>query len=212
MRHLSALVVLAASGCSSFAGVDLAAPIDRSKQRCIECALRAHTDPESLPAALARFRDGCDGGDARSCSVLGVMYETGRGAARDLTEAKRLFGFACREGNGRACNSLGSLSEAEGDLDGAQALYQVGCHGAHPEACHSLGGLLRRRGDGAGAEGAYALGCKRGDAEACEGLGVMLLPSQPRRARKLLDRACHAGRTEACERLEYERRVARAGL
>jgi uncharacterized protein len=202
MRALVLVFAAVATGCTSFAGVDLAQPLDKSKQRCIECALRVHTDPANLPRALARFREGCDAGDAQSCSVLGVMYETGSGVPRDEARARELYAFACRKGNARACSSLGALVEKDGDLDGAATLYEVACFGAQPEACQSLGALHQRRGDAADARAAFARGCKNRHPESCESLGVMLLTTSPARARKLLDRACQAGRTEACDRLD----------
>src|SRR5688572_2070680 len=92
-----AIIVASTWGCAGERGLSAA------RQECIECALREHADPESLELASERFTNGCAEGDPRSCSVLGVMLEQGRGVPMDLPRAAELFGQACRGGNMPAC-------------------------------------------------------------------------------------------------------------
>jgi TPR repeat protein len=108
-------------------------------QHCLECALRRTADPTGVPQAVRYFGEGCRDGDARSCSVLGVMYERGRGVVADRDQALTLYGRACRGGNPEGCVNLGRLVEGR-DAEGALVAYEVACAGHNAEGC-------RRRAD-----------------------------------------------------------------
>ena len=60
------------------AGCRAKEPITPMQQDCVECALREH-EPTAAPNATVEFARGCSEGDPRSCSILAVMYEQGRG-------------------------------------------------------------------------------------------------------------------------------------
>ncbi len=111
-------------------------------QRCLECALRRSANPLEVAEAYAYFSEGCEDGDARSCSVLGVMVEQGRGAPADPVRALALYRYACGRGNTDACVNVGRLVEA-GDVAGAVAAYEVACAARHPDACQRLASAKR---------------------------------------------------------------------
>ena len=111
-------------------------------QRCLECALRRSANPLEVAEAYAYFSEGCEAGDARSCSVLGVMVEQGRGVPADSSRALRLYRFACAGGNTDACVNVGRLVEP-GDVAGAVAAYEVACAARHPDACQRLASAKR---------------------------------------------------------------------
>jgi TPR repeat protein len=113
-------------------------------QRCLECALRRSADPTGIEQARIYFSEGCVDGDVPSCSVLGVMYEHGRGVAADTTRAMALYRYACMRGNAGSCVNLGRLMEAgRGDVAGAAAAYEVACATKHAEGCQRLAGVQR---------------------------------------------------------------------
>ncbi len=211
-QHFAALamwigVVGAAVGCAR------PGPVTAERQECVECALRQRpdsTDPSTLPQAEEQFGRWCAEGDSRSCSVLGVMYEFGRGVARDEQKAVVLYTRACRDNNARACVSLGRMMElgtaARADIAGATTMYDSACRSGDQEGCVAFARMLF--GEGALKRSANILkrGCRTGHAPACEALGVMAeqgrgVAKNARRAQKLFRRACKGGSTQACARL-----------
>ncbi len=55
---------------------------------------------------LARHQRLCDGGELSSCTVLGLIYETGAAGTRDLAQATELYQRACARGVTAACTRL----------------------------------------------------------------------------------------------------------
>jgi TPR repeat protein len=201
-RSLAAFAVIVCAvlsqGCRTYTGA-----VNASQQTCVECALR-DSDPAALPDAGAQFEQGCDEGDPRSCSILGVMLQEGRGGlAQDATRAKRLFNYACLHGNVRACVSLGKIIEHKrADVAGASAMYELACYGGDAEGCYHLG-RVRSIDDDMAAIDPLERGCKAGNGPSCELLGSMYqhgrgVASDMRRARSLYRDACAHGRAELC--------------
>ncbi len=184
--------------------------LEAEKQRCVECALRENPNPELLADAKRKFEGWCDQGDARSCSVLGVMYEQARGVPRDLPRAARLYGKSCRHGNARACVSLGRMMEAgtaaRPDPAGAATMYEMACLKGEARGCHESGRLAAAAGLHQRAATHFRDGCKGGFAASCESLAEMTANGQgvtqsERRAKQLFRRACRGGQARACDRM-----------
>src|SRR5262245_23819396 len=57
------------------------------------------------------YRRGCEGGEVASCTLLGLIYETGAGGQRDLPRAMELYGRACDFGIEVGCTRL-ALAQA----------------------------------------------------------------------------------------------------
>lgn len=178
------------------------------RQVCIECALRENT--ANVADAAERFSRWCERGDARSCSVLGVMYEQGRGVERDPKRAVQLFGRACRQNNARACVSLGRMmhdgTAARPDPLGAATMFESACHQGELDGCFLLGRVLGASGEERRAAALLGETCNKGHAPSCDELGVMAqqgrgVKQSAQRAEKLFRRACRAGHVEACARL-----------
>jgi uncharacterized protein len=199
-RFLLLVLGLGAIGCGGTLGA--------RQQRCVECALRAGAGDADLGRAAARFEQACDTGDARSCSVLGVMYEEGKGVAADPARAERLYERACARGNARACTNLGRLLDGpRHDRDGAAVAFEVACHAGDAEGCYQLGRARYAAGDVRHAAAALCKACTSAHAPACDGLGVLYeqgrgVAQDPTRARDLYRQACEAGYVAACDRLD----------
>lgn len=155
---------------------------DRSHptQLCAEDSVRAQRAPlpEGAPAELAAT---CETGDARACSVLGVMYEVGRGAPMDRARAATLFGWACEQGNLRGCVNLGRLELLEGTTNEALVAttrrFDAICQQGSAEACYWLG-LVKRASatepaERAVAELLFTRSCAAGYSDACFELGLL---------------------------------------
>lgn len=68
----------------------------------------------------------CDGGDLVSCSVLGLIYQTGAGGPRDLERATQLYGEACARGVVAACRRLDFLQANDRETSSDDGLARVG--------------------------------------------------------------------------------------
>jgi TPR repeat protein len=75
--------------------------------------------------AIALLSAGVSHGDARAEFFLGVMYESGRGVAKDTTEAAKYYRLSADQGLAAAQNNLASLY-ADGDgvaQNGSEAIH-----------------------------------------------------------------------------------------
>jgi hypothetical protein len=101
--------------------------------------------PASGQSAERLYREACDGGDAVSCNVFGIMYETGDGVPLDAARAASLYERACVLGAFAGCVNLGLLHEAgtgaDQDLSRARLLYAMACQGGEPLGCERLEAL-----------------------------------------------------------------------
>ncbi|RLB57605.1 MAG: hypothetical protein DRI90_17835 [Deltaproteobacteria bacterium] len=199
------LPILWILGCGSTLG-----SLEPRQQKCLECALRRHSDGETMPDAVARFTSDCRSGDSASCSVLGVMHEHGRGVSRDAKRASTLYQQACQQGNPAGCVNLGRLlgSGVGGRLDaeGAALIFEVACHDGVTEGCYQLAQLRYRSGNVSAARTALAQACALGHADGCLGLGALYqrghgVKQDPARAATLYRKACRQGQPVACDRI-----------
>ena len=147
----------------------------------------------------------CDEGGAKSCSVLGELYERGTGGApKDPTLARRAYERGCDRRNQEACAALSELllSESGGPSDPRRALSLAtdGCEGALPmrRACFALGRLHEVGDAGVSrdlvkAKRLYEAACKDRHGAACTRRGVLALEGPSRNeaeAKQFLDEAC----------------------
>jgi hypothetical protein len=68
--------------------------------------LIAWTLPASGQSPLAEHRDACERGELISCTIIGLIYETGAGGVRDVERAISLYERACRFDVAAACTRL----------------------------------------------------------------------------------------------------------
>lgn len=187
---------------------------------CSELGLALLDSDQGLanqPRARALLRQSCkdETSPAKSCFVLGDLYENGKGGEKDRTLAARYYKWACTQGWGQACERRGDLL-AEGvgvQLDWADAvvMYQAGCDAGLPTACHKAGVLLDEgthiARDGDRAKALLQMGCERGIGEACLRHGKLALDKTLGRdeaeARRSFESAVGLGNTEAHRRLAY---------
>lgn len=88
----------------------------------------------------------CDGGDAKSCSNVGVLALQGRGGGRDAAFAVKHLDKGCADGDGTSCGMLGVLyNNGEGvskDAPKAVGLLEKGCDGGYAISCAVASQLL----------------------------------------------------------------------
>lgn len=114
---LASVCALCASACATgdlFAGRVDVAGANYDAQECVENALRSTPDPRDVRDAAPAFASACEAGEAPSCSVLGVMYELGRGFPVNAHRALALYDTACSAHNLRACANRESLLLKDG--------------------------------------------------------------------------------------------------
>lgn len=155
---------------------------------------------------------GCDGGDVKSCTNLGLLLAGGRGGAKDAAGASKRFDKACSDGDAIACGMIGvAYSTGEGvSKDEAKAfgLLQRACEGGHHTSCGSAGMMLL---EGRGATKDAAKGvdfvkraCDGGLASSCVSLGELFDGSRrdvaPNSvlAKIAFERACFRGEVRGC--------------
>jgi TPR repeat protein len=152
-------------------------------QECVENALRNRPEPAAVTAATVAFASACQEGEVASCSVLGVMYELGRGFPANKPRALALYGAACEAHNLRACGNLGDLMLSDGGDPGhAVSLLRMACDAGQGRACDRLGRLYRdgEPRDSTRAASLFDAACSTGYAPACLDLAAQLaLPGGP---------------------------------
>jgi TPR repeat protein len=155
---------------------------------------------------------GCDGGDVKSCSNLGLLLTKGRGGAKDPAGAVKRFEKACAGADALGCGMLGAAyasGEGASKDDGKAATYlQKGCEGGHDASCGVIGGMYL---DGRGVSKDVEKGsdflkraCDGGQAKSCMDLadlydgGAPDFRKDPITARLLYQRACFRGEPRGC--------------
>ena len=76
----------------------------------VDDATKAY-DKRDYQKAAKLFQKTCDGGDAKGCYNLGVLYENGQGLRQDKSYAKEYFGKACDLGDQLGCDDYKKLNE-----------------------------------------------------------------------------------------------------
>jgi TPR repeat protein len=180
---------------------------------CYELGSRYSASGAAMNHAMAvsLFQRSCEGGDARGCTDLARMYDTGRGAMRDVDQAVALFRKGCEGGDPRGCSDLGWMYAegrgVAGDDAQAIALYRRGCDGGDPRGCDDLGWMHERgRGvarDDAQAAALYEHSCAAGSARGCTESGRMHdlgrgVVRDAARAYTLFQRGCEGGDAPGC--------------
>lgn len=183
-------------------------------QGCAEEALRRDPDPATSEVAKTEFELSCRAGDPAGCSALGVVYETGHGAARNPNAARKLYDRACQAGNQRGCVNLGRLSLAKNDptkaeIDAATKLFAKACDEGESSGCGELGRFLaQNKGkdrDVVQADSMLHKACDKNVPRACFDLAEIYrggIGEDPRHAVELYVKSCVAGYQPACLRLD----------
>jgi TPR repeat protein len=151
----------------------------------------------------------CDKGHLGSCTSIGVMLASGRGASRDAAKAAPALKKACDGSEAAACTWLGRLT-AEGagvakDAAAANALFDKGCVGGDAPGCTAEGKALVAT-DAAKAATLLEKGCAGGDDAGCaaaaplfaEGRGVK---ADVAKAAGFYKRACDGTDAASCNAL-----------
>jgi TPR repeat protein len=145
--------------------------------------------------------DGCRGGDADGCALLGRIYERGHGVAPDDARAAFYYDQACAGGHRQSCLFLASRAEGS---DAVRA-YERACRGGSGFGCvtaaqhYRTGTAVEPSVERAGA--LFERGCSLGDPASCV-LGAEMYASGPapdrRRALELGWAGCEQGIAGAC--------------
>jgi TPR repeat protein len=156
----------------------------------------------------------CRGGDADSCTLLGMSYHKGVGVAQNAGYAAAFFALACEKGGAARCGNIG-LAYALGDGVGKDATRAAGyfaeaCDAGNVASCSSLGTAYSLgvgvRPDARRALKLFTRACGDEDAHACYNLGVIYdqglgVRKDPARAASLYDGACDDDEGLACGNL-----------
>jgi len=143
---------------------------------------KAKAEPRP-PDPIADLRARAEAGNADAQDNLGVMYATGRGVAKDDTEAARLYRLAADQGHAGGQFNLGWMyangkGVAKDDAE-AVRLFRLAADQGQAEAQSNLG-LMYANGSGVAKDDAKAvrllrLAADQGQAEAQSNLGLMYL-------------------------------------
>jgi hypothetical protein len=155
-------------------------------QQCFDAA-KAREAVVDLAGAAVLFDAACPG-HGEACVGLGLLTQDGRGVARDIDEAMRLYRQGCDEGHGVGCFNLGIMfmegngvaqdtRRADEEFAKARAAYERQCGATPPHACTNLG-VLHEHGFGTPvsrekARAVYLRGCDGGERDACVNLSLL---------------------------------------
>lgn len=121
----------------------------------------------------------CNGGDGKSCFMLGSIYYGGQGVSRNLERSATLFQQSCTAGFTRGCGQLGeSYLFGEGvpkDIGKARQILEKACDAGYGAGCFNVG-IMDRQGIETPkseplAQTRFRQGCDLGYRQACEAIG-----------------------------------------
>lgn len=150
----------------------------------------------------------CNSGHARSCSVVGSVFEAGSvGVEKNYVKAASYYQTACNLTHYEACASLGRLYDdhfliAETPKMAAD-LFDKACLGESPVGCYRLG-LITLKGRGVDMDPArtgqlWQKACQAKFAPACTGLGNLFAKSgDDKRALTFYEKGCAAKDLDGC--------------
>lgn len=158
---------------------------------------------------MALHQQACEGGEGRSCFVLGSVALSGG----DLEEAKRLFSAGCEMKEASACQLLEEVAaysavKAEDCAPGDAAACEELCALGSAKSCAELARLLEageeEKQDILRAVRFHEVACAQGEAASCAALGRRFLagdgvPADVEQARKWLGIGCSLGDQKSCE-------------
>jgi hypothetical protein len=131
---------------------------------------------QDFPTAANLWQQACDGGEPKGCFGVGVMYEEGKGVAKNVKRAVDLYKSACDQSYATGCYNLGLMyGNGRGvpkDLKRAADLYRRACDERNAAACNNLG-IQYANGQGVPhddqkAANLYKRSCDAGDAAGCK--------------------------------------------
>lgn len=217
MAGLVVLIILVAPMAASSSGSDTLICLTASgcRERADAYAV-GNGVTQNEARAVQLYRKACDGGDARSCTKLGLNYTDSRGVPRDDARAVELFRKGCDGGDLDSCTNLGyhymnGLGVPKDDARAAE-LARQSCDGGAADACTNLG-ILCMDGRGVpkddvravelfrkGCDGGSAMGCANLAVHYMNGLGV---PRDDTRAAELYRNGCDSGEMRGCSSLGF---------
>ena len=173
--------------------------------------LQTRGGDQDLALAAVYYRQGCDLGDARACTNLGVMFENGQGVFGDEVKAAELYVKGCESNDSLGCTYLGFMYQAGRGVPQspvkAYEMFRQGCEDSHSIACTHLG-ILFETGQGVhmdyGKAGRfYSQGCAGHHAPGCRRLGLLYdrglgVTADPVQAAELYRLACGGKDAPAC--------------
>ena len=93
-----------------------------------------------------RYEDACDGGDLVTCTVLGLIYETGAGGTRNVARALDLYERSCDRGVVAACQRLEFARQGRSAVTPSDELVRVGYVADAFDGSALGGAVIRLRG------------------------------------------------------------------
>jgi len=152
----------------------------------------------------------CQSGHAKSCSVVGTIFESGSGVEQSYVKAAKYYRNACNLTHYAACAALGRLYDDRILLTEspklAAELFDKACLGESPAGCYRLGMItLKGRGvdmDPARTGQLWQKACKADYAPACTGLGSLFAKTgDDKQALAFYEKGCKAKDLDGCTHL-----------
>jgi uncharacterized protein len=155
----------------------------------------------------------CKAGNARSCAVLGSLFEWGvpNQVEKDVKIAEKLYDLSCQAGGLLGCAYEAALLAEQKRYAKALELGKKACDGGEPAGCTTLAYQMSNgwgvpKDDNKAFE-LYARACKQREWTACNNAGVTVLFSRgnvkqdPPTACKMFAQACEASGLSGCPNL-----------
>ncbi|MBH23440.1 MAG: hypothetical protein CMH57_03040 [Myxococcales bacterium] len=206
------LAGLLAIGCLGAVGAGVVAllSIEKTPEQHFKDGVASFERGDTAQAAKS-FKAACEKDHAAACRRLGLMFEEGTHADKDIEQAATLYRSSCRLGDPEGCNRVGVMYEhgtgIEKNHKKAFDSYVTSCKADYALGCTNVGWMYNK-GFGveqnlARARKYYKKGCDNGSARGCTNLGVMYergqgVKANDARAFKLYERACEDDDPIAC--------------
>ncbi|WP_297193748.1 tetratricopeptide repeat protein [uncultured Campylobacter sp.] len=140
---------------------------------------------------------------AKSCFLLGYMYENGEGVSYSQDTAQRYYELSCDKKLSNACFNLALILESKDDIKNSRLNLYKACSLEHLNACKGLGMIYDEEKDGELALEFYKRACDLQDANSCLRMGFLyrngdIVKQNTHLAQKAYTKACDLKDAKSC--------------
>ena len=99
-----------------------------------------YTQEKNVQKAREFYTKACDGGHAKGCYQIGLIYENGEIVKHNYAMAAKFYTKSCNGSNEKACLKLGYMYKnalgVKADSSKAKDFFEKACDGSSDEACN----------------------------------------------------------------------------
>lgn len=144
-----------------------------------------------------------DKASAKSCFLLGYMYENAQGLSKNDDLAMSYYDKACNAKLSNACFNLALLLDSKADTKNSSLNFYKACSLQHSNACKTLATFYERKKDGELALEFHKRACDLDDASSCLSMGLLyangdLVRQDKAQAQRAYTKACDLKDAQAC--------------